>query len=64
MINLLCDARGDFRRKFLQRMLELGSGEITLSCHIGYDDADYHGPSLQWRNLKEGKLGPVVKELR
>ena len=64
MINLLCDARGDFRRKFLQRMLELGSGEITLSCHIGYDDADYHGPSLQWLNLKEGKLGPVVKELR
>ena len=60
MINLLCDARGDFRRKFMQRMLDMGAGEIQLSCHIGYDDADYHGPSLQWLNLREGRLGPVV----
>lgn len=63
MINLLCDARGDFRVKFMNRVLELGGQDITLGCHLGYTDGDFHGPSLQWLSgSKNGTAGPIVAE--
>ena len=60
MISLLVDARGHFREKFLHKMVELSDGEIEISCHLGYEHADYNGPSLQWLNTKVGKSGSVI----
>jgi len=60
MIKLLCDARGGFRENFMNKMIELSSGEIELGCHLGYENADYNGTSLQWLNTKFGKSGNIV----
>ena len=62
MMRLLCDARGKFRENFMNKMIELSSGEIELACHIGYETADFHGPSLQWLNNKVGKSGSIVRQ--
>ena len=60
MINLLCDARGTFRENFMNKMLELSGGDVSLGCHLGYEAADYHGVSLQMLNSKVGRAGSVV----
>lgn len=60
MIRLLCDARGKFRENFLNKMIEFSNGEIELSCHLGYENADYNGTSLQWLNTKVGKSGSII----
>ena len=62
MMRLLCDARGKFRENFMNKMIELSSGEIELGCHIGYETADFHGPSLQWLNNKVGKSGSIIRQ--
>jgi len=60
MIKLLCDARGAFRENFMNKMIELSCGEVELGCHLGYENADYNGTSLQWLNTKFGKSGNIV----
>ena len=60
MIKLLCDARGGFRENFMNKMIDLSCGEIELGCHLGYENADYNGTSLQWLNTKFGKSGNIV----
>ena len=60
MVKLLCDARGAFRENFMNKMIELSCGEIELGCHLGYENADYNGTSLQWLNTKFGKSGNIV----
>ena len=61
-MKLLCDARGRFRENFMNKMIELSSGEIELGCHVGYEAADFNGPSLQWLNTKVGKSGSIVRQ--
>lgn len=61
-MKLLIDARGKFRENFLNKMIELSSGAIELGCHIGYETADFHGPSLQWLNNKVGKSGSIIRQ--
>ena len=61
-MKLLCDARGKFRKNFMNKMIELSSGEIELGCHVGYETADFHGPSLQWLNNKVGKSGSIIRQ--
>ena len=61
-IKLLCDARGVFRENFMNKMIELSSGEIELGCHIGYETADFHGPALQWLHTKVGSSGPIIQK--
>lgn len=60
MIRLLCDARGAFRENFMNEMLKLGGGEVSIDCHLGYEAADYHGVSLQMLNSKVGRAGSTV----
>ena len=62
MPKLLCDARGNFRENFMNKMIELSSGEIELGCHIGYEAANFHGPSLQWLNTKVGSSGSIIRQ--
>lgn len=64
MINLMCDARGSFRENFMKRMIEISKGEIKLSCHLGYETADYHGVSLQMLNSKVGRAGKMFPSKR
>ncbi|MDQ2090355.1 capsular polysaccharide export protein, LipB/KpsS family [Marimonas arenosa] len=64
MIRLLCDARGDYRRNFLDQLLAQGGGDIKLGLHFGYKDADYHGPALQWMNPTPGKRGTLMQNTR
>jgi len=59
-IRLMCDARGKFREDFMNKIIELGDGDVELAVHIGYENADFHGPSLQWMNHKIGQCGPIV----
>ena len=59
-IRLMCDARGKFREDFMRKVVELGDGDVELAVHIGYENADFHGPSLQWMNHKIGQSGPIV----
>ena len=59
-IRLMCDARGKFREDFMKKIVELGDGDVELAMHIGYENADFHGPSLQWMNQKIGQSGPIV----
>jgi hypothetical protein len=56
----MCDARGKFREDFMKKVVELGDGDVELAVHIGYENADFHGPSLQWMNQKIGQSGPIV----
>ena len=62
MINLLCDARGTFREDFMNKMIDLSEGEVSLGCHLGYEAADYHGVSLQMLNSKVGRAGSVISK--
>ena len=62
MINLLCDARGMFREDFMNKMIDLSGGEVSLGCHLGYEAADYHGVSLQMLNSKVGRAGSVISK--
>jgi len=62
LINLLCDARGTFREDFMNKMIDLSGGEVSLGCHLGYEAADYHGVSLQMLNSKVGRAGSVISK--
>ncbi|WP_161594584.1 capsular polysaccharide export protein, LipB/KpsS family [Marimonas lutisalis] len=60
MIRLLCDARGDYRRKFLDQVLKKGGDTVKLALHFGYTEADFHGPALQWMKPIAAKRGTLM----
>ncbi|MDQ2094280.1 capsular polysaccharide export protein, LipB/KpsS family [Rhodalgimonas zhirmunskyi] len=64
MIKLMCDARGDYREKFMNRLVALSGGDVELGLHIGYDKADYHGPALQWMRVKPARRGTLMANTR
>ena len=45
----------------MNKMIELSSGDFELACHIGYETADFHGPSLQWLDTKSGRSGSILR---
>ena len=59
-MRILCYARGTFREKFMNKMIDLSGGDLSLGCHLGYEAADYHGVSLQMLNSKVGRAGSVI----
>lgn len=59
-MRLLCDARGKFREAFMHKMVDLSQGQITVACHLDYENSDYNGTSLQWLNSKLGWAGSIV----
>jgi len=61
-LRVLCDARGTFREDFMNKMIDLSGGEVSLGCHLGYEAADYHGVSLQMLNSKVGRAGSVISK--
>lgn len=61
-MRVLCDARGTFREDFMNKMIDLSGGEVSLGCHLGYEAADYHGVSLQMLNSKVGRAGSVISK--
>ncbi len=60
----MCDARGDYREKFMNRLVALSGGDVELGLHIGYDKADYHGPALQWMRVKPARRGTLMANTR
>lgn len=61
-IKLLCDARGKHRKAFVDRLVEISDGEVELALHFGDRDADFHAPSLQRMEVRDGKLGHLMKD--
>jgi len=59
-MRLLCDARGKFREAFMHKMVDLSQVQITVACHLAYENSDYNGMSLQWLNSKLGRAGSIV----
>jgi hypothetical protein len=60
-IKLLVDARGQHRKAFLQRLVELSDGTVEVALHFGDRDADFHAPCLQRMEVRDGKLGHMMK---
>ena len=60
-IKLLVDARGQHRKAFLQRLVELSDGTVQVALHFGDRDADFHAPCLQRMEVRDGKLGHMMK---
>lgn len=60
-IRLLVDARGAHRRAMMDRLVTLASGRVEVVLHFGDRDADYHAPSLQRMELRNGTRGHLMQ---
>jgi len=38
-MRLLCGARGKFKEAFMHKMVDLSQGQITVACHLGYENS-------------------------
>ncbi|WP_281981570.1 hypothetical protein [Thalassorhabdomicrobium marinisediminis] len=56
-INLMCDARGEGRTQFLDRLMEIAGDDIDLRLHMGHSDADWHAPAISQMKNRKGKRG-------
>ncbi|NIY72520.1 hypothetical protein HCZ30_08730 [Marivivens donghaensis] len=61
-IRLLCDARGKHRKAFMDRLVEMSNGEVEIALHFGDRDADFHAPCLQRMEVRDGKMGHLMKD--
>ena len=58
-IRVLAEARGDYRKAFLEQMILKSSGKIEVALHFGDKNSDFDIPSLLnksincsiWKNI-------------
>lgn len=59
-IRLLCDARGGYRKRFLDRLLELAGPDVQLGLHMGDIDADFEAPCIPRMEVRKGTRGHIM----
>lgn len=59
-IRLVVDGRGSLRRQILDRLVADAGGRIQVALHFGDRDADFHAPSLQRLEVRNGRKGHLM----
>lgn len=61
MIRLLVDARGEHRRALMDKLVSIAADRVEVVLHFGDRDADYHAPSLQRLEVRNGTRGHLMQ---
>ncbi len=46
----------------MDRLVEMSNGEVEIALHFGDRDADFHAPCLQRMEVRDGKMGHLMKD--
>ena len=61
-INLLAEARGEYRAEFLRALLAQSNNKIDLVLHFGDEKSDFDVPSLMRQEAKKAKSGRLFDQ--
>jgi len=59
-IKVLAEARGSYRKAFLDEMIRQSEGDIELALHFGDKNSDFDAPSLNRQEIKKAKSGRII----
>jgi hypothetical protein len=59
-IRLLADARGNFRKKFVDRLVEIADGTVDLRLHFGDRDSDFEAAALHRLDTRTARRGHLI----
>ena len=63
-IKVLAEARGAYRKAFLDQMVQQSAGKIEVCLHFGDRDSDFDVPSLMRQEVKRARSGRIVQNTR
>ena len=63
-IKVLAEARGAYRKAFLEQMVQQSAGQIEVSLHFGDKDADFDVPSLMRQEIKFARSGRIPQRTK
>lgn len=58
-IKVLAEARGAYRKAFLEQMVQQSAGQIEVGLHFGDEDSDFDVPSLMRQEIKFARSGRI-----
>ncbi|MBN2631629.1 MAG: hypothetical protein JXR75_13950 [Rhodobacteraceae bacterium] len=61
-IRLVVDGRGTLRRGILDALVAQADGRVEIALHLGDRDADFHAACLQRMEVRNGKLGHLLRD--
>ena len=63
-IKVLAEARGAYRKAFLDQMVQQSAGKIEVCLHFGDRDSDFDVPSLMRQEVKRARSGRIVQNTK
>ena len=61
-IRVLAEARGAYRKAFLEQMVLQSDGKIEVGLHFGDKDSDFDVPSLMRQEIKYARSGRITQK--
>jgi hypothetical protein len=61
-MRILAEARGAYRKAFLEQMVQQSAGQIEVCLHFGDKNSDFDVPSLMRQEVKSARAGRLVQK--